>query len=45
MKKLQELAKQTGETVEQVAARLLEQQSARRWRIARAMLHALKREE
>lgn len=43
MKQLEELMKQTGETLEQVAARLLEKGAAGRWRLPLAKLHTLKR--
>lgn len=45
MKQIEELMKQTGETLEQVAARLLEQGAAGRWKLPRAKLHTLKRGE
>ena len=43
MKQLEELMQQTGETLEQVAARLLEKGAAGRWKLPRAKLRTLKR--
>lgn len=45
MKQLEELMRQTGETLEQVTARLLEQGAAGRWKLPRAKLRTLKREQ
>lgn len=44
MQQLKELANETGETLEQVAARLLEQGAAGRWKLPRAGVRTLKRE-